>query len=131
MEVGRRVGLAIEGVGLPAHFVVTAALDGGDVMVDPFGGGRVIDRGEAEAIVARAVGRPVKLTEAHFARATRSEIVARVLRNLKGIYTQRQEWGKVLAVIDRLLVLDGADAALRRERSAALVRLRQKQASLN
>ena len=125
------MGLAIDGVGLPAHFVVTAALDSGDVVVDPFGGGRVIDRSEAQAIVARAMGRPVKLTEAHFARATRSEIVARVLRNLKGIYTQRQEWGKVLAVIDRLLVLDGADAALRRERSAALVRLRQKQASLN
>src|SRR5437870_6901290 len=131
MEVGRRVGLAIEGVGLPAHFVVTAAVDGGDVVVDPFGGGRVIDRREAEAIVARAVGRPVKLTAAHFARATRSGIVARMLNNLKGVYAQRQEWAKALAVIDRLLVIQAADAALMRERSAALVRLHRTMASRN
>src|SRR5207237_3044132 len=56
MEVGRRVGLAIEGVGLPAHFVVTAPVDGGDVVVDPFGGGRGINRREAEGIVERAGG---------------------------------------------------------------------------
>jgi len=131
MEVGRRVGLAIEGVGLPAHFVVTAPVDGGDVVVDPFGGGREINRREAEAIVARAVGRPVKLTEAYFARATRSGIVARMLNNLKGVYAQRQDWGKALAVIDRLLVIQTGDAALLRERSAALVRLHRTMASRN
>ena len=125
------MGLAIEGVGLPAHFVVTAPVDGGNVLVDPFGGGREIDRKEAEAIVARAVGRPVRLTEGHFARATRSGIVARMLQNLKGVYAQRQEWAKALAVIDRLLVIQAADAALARERSAAVVRLHRKMASLN
>jgi len=131
MEVGRRVGLAIEGVGLPAHFVVTAPVDGGDVVVDPFGGGREINRREAEAIVARAVGRPVKLTEAHFARATRSGIVARMLNNLKGIYAHRRQWEKALAVIDRLLVIEEGDADLLRERASALVRLRRKTAPLN
>src|SRR2546428_13954592 len=98
MEVGRRVGLAIEGVGLPAHFVVTAPVDGGDVVVDPFGGGREINRREAEAIVARAVGRPVKLTEAHFARATRRGIVARLLINLKCVYATGSVWGQGVAV---------------------------------
>ena len=131
MEVGRRVGLAIEGVGLPAHFVVTVSVAGSDVVVDPFGGGRVITRREAEAIVARAVGRPVKLAEAHFARATRSTIVARMLNNLKSIYAQRQEWRKALAVIDRLLVIEAGDTALLGERSAALVRLHQQMASRN
>src|SRR3989442_8337114 len=99
MEVGGRVGLAIEGVGLSGHFVVTAPVDGRDVVVDPFGGGREINRREAESIVARAVGRPVKLTEAHFSRATRSGIGARMLNNLRGVYAQRQEWGQTLAVI--------------------------------
>src|SRR2546427_446860 len=131
MEVGRRVGLAIEGVGLPAHFVVTAPVDGGDVVVDPFGGGREINRREAEAIVARAVGRPVKLTEAHFAKATRTEIVTRMLNNLKGIYAHRRQWEKALAVIDRLLVIEEGDADLLRERASALVRLRRKTAPLN
>jgi regulator of sirC expression with transglutaminase-like and TPR domain len=131
MEVGRRVGLAVEGVGLPAHFVVAAAVDGDEVVVDPFGGGRVIDRRDAEAIVARAVGRPVRLTDAHFGRATRTDIVTRMLNNLKGIYAQRREWEKALAVIDRLLVIDDGNAALLRERSTALLGLRRKIASRN
>jgi regulator of sirC expression with transglutaminase-like and TPR domain len=131
MEVGRRVGLAVEGVGLPAHFVVAVAVDGAQVVMDPFGGGRAIDRSEAEAIVARAAGRPVKLTDAHFAKATRTEIVTRMLNNLKGIYAHRRQWEKALAVIDRLLVIEEGDAALRRERSSALVRLRRKTAPLN
>jgi len=131
MEVGRRVGLAVEGVGLPAHFVVAAAVDGAQVVMDPFGGGRAIDRSEAEAIVARAAGRPVKLTDAHFVKATRAEIVTRMLNNLKGIYAHRRQWEKALAVIDRLLVIDEGDADLLRERASALVRLRRKTAPLN
>jgi regulator of sirC expression with transglutaminase-like and TPR domain len=131
MEVGRRVGLAVEGVGLPAHFVVAAAVDGDEVVVDPFDGGRVIDRTDAEAIVTRALGRPVKLTDAHFGRATRREIVKRMLNNLKSIYAQRREWEKALAVIDRLLVIDDGNEDLLRERSTALVGLRRKRASLN
>ena len=131
IEVARRVGLAVEGVGLPAHFVVAAAVDGDEVVVDPFGGGRVIDRKDAEAIVARALGRPVKLTDAHFGKTPRTEIVTRMLNNLKAIYAQRREWGKALGVIDRLLVIEDGNAALKREREAALVELRRKTASLN
>src|SRR3954470_1094651 len=41
MEVGRRVGLRFEGVGMPGHFLLRL---GPDVFVDPFGGGRVLDR---------------------------------------------------------------------------------------
>ncbi len=131
IEVARRVGLAVEGVGLPAHFVVAAAVDGDEVVVDPFGGGRVIDRKDAEAIVARALGRSVKLTDAHFGKTPRTEIVTRMLNSLKAIYAQRREWGKALGVIDRLLVIEDGNAALKRERETALVELRRKTASRN
>src|SRR5256885_2429866 len=54
-------------------------------------------------------GRPVKLTDAHFAKATRAEIVTRMLNNLKGIYAHRRQWEKALAVIDRLLVIERSE----------------------
>src|SRR2546430_14052765 len=41
MEVGRRVGLDIAGVGLPGHFIVSAAVGGRSVLLDPFHGGAV------------------------------------------------------------------------------------------
>ena len=67
MEVGRRVGLEIQGIGLPGHFCVGARVDDEVMLLDPFGGGRRLERAEAEAIASRAVGRQVELTDAHFA----------------------------------------------------------------
>src|SRR2546422_10737008 len=123
MEVGRRVGLEILGVGLPGHFCVGAPIGGELVLLDPFGGGRVLARAEAEAVASRAVGRPVKLTDAHFAPASKAQIVVRMLRNLQGIYARREDWAKALAVIDRLLVVE-ADAPMHvRDRGTVLVKL--------
>jgi regulator of sirC expression with transglutaminase-like and TPR domain len=123
MEVGRRVGLEIVGIGLPGHFCVGARLDDGLVLLDPFGGGRRLAREEAEAIASRAVGRQVALTDAHFAPTTKAQIVVRMLRNLQGIYARREDWPKALAVIDRLLVVE-ADAPMHvRDRGTVLVKL--------
>jgi len=123
MEVGRRVGLEIQGVGLPGHFCVGARIGGELVVRDPFGGGRVLERAEAEAIASRAVGRPVKLTDAHFAPTPKAQIVVRMLRNLEGIYARREDWTKALAVIDRLLVIDTNAPTHLRDRGTVLVRL--------
>jgi regulator of sirC expression with transglutaminase-like and TPR domain len=123
MEVGRRVGLEILGIGLPGHFCVGARLGDELMLLDPFGGGRRLARDEAEAIASRAVGRQVELTDAHFAPTTKAQIVVRMLRNLQGIYARREDWGKALSVIDRLLVLE-ADAPMHvRDRGTVLVKL--------
>src|SRR5438552_14797950 len=82
MEVGRRVGLEIQGIGLPGHFCVGARVGDELLVLDPFGGGRRLGRDEAEAIVSRVVGRPVELTDTHFVPATKAQIVVRMLRNL-------------------------------------------------
>ena len=123
IEVGRRVGLDICGIGLPGHFCVGARVDGELVMLDPFASGRALDRANAEAIASRAVGRAVKLTDAHFVPATRSQIAVRMLRNLESIYARREDWTKALAVIDRLLVVDADAPTHRRDRGTVLVKL--------
>jgi len=123
MEVGRRVGLDIVGIGLPGHFCVGARIDGELVVLDPFGGGRVLARAEAEAVASRAVGRSVTLTDAHFAPTSKAQIVVRMLRNLQSIYARREDWGKALAVIDRLLVADADAPTHRRDRGTVLVKL--------
>lgn len=123
MEVGRRVGLEILGIGLPGHFCVGSRVDDELVLFDPFTGGRRLDRAAAEALASRAVGRQVELTDAHFAPATKAQIVVRMLRNLQGIYARREDWAKALAVIDRLMVVE-ADAPMHvRDRGTVLVKL--------
>jgi regulator of sirC expression with transglutaminase-like and TPR domain len=123
MEIGRRVGLEIRGIGLPGHFCVGARVGDELVLLDPFGGGRPLERGEAEALASRAVGRQIELTDAHFVPATPAQIVVRMLRNLQSIYARREDWAKALAVIDRLLVVE-ADAPMHvRDRGTVLVKL--------
>ncbi len=131
MEVGRRVGLDIVGIGLPGHFLVGAALADGLALVDPFGGGRLVEQEEAEMLVARAVGRPVTLTPAHFAPVSRAQIAARMLRNLKAIYAGRRDWTRALAAIDGILTVDPAAELERKEREAVLTRIRRELALLN
>jgi regulator of sirC expression with transglutaminase-like and TPR domain len=65
MEVGRRVGLRIEGVGLPGHFVVRAHAAASSILVDPFHGGQVLTEADAADVVAHAIGRAVPLTDEH------------------------------------------------------------------
>jgi len=123
IEVGRRVGLEIVGIGLPGHFCVGSRVGDELLVLDPFGGGRLLERGAAEAIVTRSVGRPVKLTDAHFAPTPKAQIVVRMLRNLESIYARREDWAKALEVIDRLLVVDAGVPAHLRDRGTVLVKL--------
>ena len=124
MEVGRRVGLAIHGVGLPGHFVVRADVEGDTVLLDPFDAGATVGRERAAAIVSRVVGREVELRDEHFAAVTNRQILARMLMNLQGIYVRGEAWDKALAVLDRLPLVDAAGAAdHQRHRGAILLKL--------
>ena len=125
MEVGRRVGLNIVGVGLPGHFVVRAEVPVEPLLLDPFDGGALVTHERAAELVARAVGRRVPLTGAHFAPATKRQVLSRMLLNLRGIYCRRSEWDKALSVVDRLLILDERGLAHRRDRGTVLVKLGQ------
>ncbi len=87
MEVGRRVGLEIQGIGLPGHFCVGARVGDELVLLDPFGGGRRLERDEAEAIASRAVGRQVELTDAHFVPTTKAQRVS-----TRAARTGRRPW---------------------------------------
>ena len=61
----------------------------------------------AQKVVARAVGRAVKLTEASFLPCSRRQILIRMLSNLKAVYVSRREWAKALDTIECLLAVDG------------------------
>jgi regulator of sirC expression with transglutaminase-like and TPR domain len=122
IEVGRRVGLDIVGVGLPGHFFVSARVGGQAVLLDPFHGGSVLTPSSAADVASRAVGRPVKIEETHWTPCTRRQIVVRMLRNLKTIYARRSDWPRALGVVDRLLLIDPDTPMHLRDRGTVLVK---------
>ena len=119
IEVGRRLGLVMEGIGLPGHFITGARVGGEHVLLDPFNAGAVLTSEACGDVVARALGRPVELTAAHFVAVSNRQFLTRMLTNLKGGYWRREAWDKVVRVIDRLLVLDPAAGAEWRDRGVA------------
>jgi regulator of sirC expression with transglutaminase-like and TPR domain len=119
MEVGKRLGLAIEGIGLPGHFIAGARLDDSQILLDPFNGGALVTPEECEELVGSVVGRPVTLRPEHYAPVSGRQLLTRMLANLKGAYWRRQEWDRVVGAIDRLLVLDPKAAGEWRDRGVA------------
>jgi regulator of sirC expression with transglutaminase-like and TPR domain len=123
MEVGRRAGLEVEGVGLPGHFVVRAAPPGGEPMlVDPFNA-KATDEEECQQRLDVIYGGQVTLGEEHLRAVGVRAILARVLGNLKAVYVQAQLPRRALAAVERILLLAPHDLGERRDRGALLAQL--------
>jgi regulator of sirC expression with transglutaminase-like and TPR domain len=123
MEVGKRLGLAVEGIGLPGHFIAGARFGDSQILLDPFNAGALLTPEACEELVGRALGRQVTLKPEHYVPVSRRRLLARMLANLKGIYWQREAWDRVVGVIDRLLVLDPKAAVEWRDRGVAWTKL--------
>lgn len=119
IEVGRRLGLQMEGIGLPGHFITGARIAGEHVLLDPFNRGAMLTLEACGQVVRQAVGRAVELRPEHFAPVDNRQFLTRMLANLKGVYWRQEAWDKVVRVIDRTLALNPAAAGERRDRGAA------------
>ena len=105
LEVGRRLGLPLEGVGFPGHFLVRYRGEAFSLLIDPFDRGRVRFEDQAQELLDRVYGGMVQIKPEFMRALDRREILERMLRNLKGIYLNAKEDFRALGVIDLLLAL--------------------------
>ncbi len=129
LEVARRAGVDARGVGFPGHFLVRVVDPGagGDVVVDPFGGGAVLGRADLVALLERMAGKDAVLDDAAVAAMGTPQILSRMLLNLAGIYGRAGDLFRSLEVLERLAVLDPDNPRLARD----LEQLRSRVADLN
>jgi len=110
METSTRLGLAVEGVGFPGHFLVRVAGDESPVLLDPFFGGRPVGREELRerlrAFYGAGHGADVQriLPQALQAAGT-TGILSRMLANLLRTYLERDDRAHALAAVELMLVL--------------------------
>ncbi|GAY08773.1 SirB1 family protein [Pseudonocardia sp. N23] len=90
IEVGRRVGVELQGVGMPGHFLVRDTASGAHV--DVFAGGRLLDDTDCEQLFRAATGadRSVEFTTDLLPRVNNRQILIRMLQNLRGVYARRR-----------------------------------------
>jgi regulator of sirC expression with transglutaminase-like and TPR domain len=115
IEVGRRAGVELVGVGMPGHFLVGA---GPGVLYDPFAGGRRLD-GESAREVFEALRGDVPFRDEYLAPVGPRAIAARVLANLLNAFVDRDPTDAVWAARLRLRIPGLAPAA--RRATAALL----------
>ena len=115
MELAQGIGLEVQGVAFPGHFLVRALLPDGQTLLDPFNG-HSLTRGELEerlepfqhpAAHSKTLSYPRKRVPlgVYLQPATPRDIVARMLRNLKEVHHAQQDWLRLLAVQERLVCL--------------------------
>ncbi|MFI6377603.1 tetratricopeptide repeat protein [Streptomyces sp. NPDC050546] len=121
LEVARRAGAPVYGVALPGHFVVGFGPDEGQVLADPFDGGRVLTGADAEVLVAGATGTG-RLDPEMLRPADPLEVVLRILNNVRAWAAARPERSDVaLWAVELSLLLPSHPARLRYERAQLLV----------
>jgi regulator of sirC expression with transglutaminase-like and TPR domain len=86
IEVGRRAGIVLQGVGMPGHFLLRTGEPGGPSFVDPFAGGVRIDAAGCEARFRAIVGPGPAWDPDFLAPVGPREILARMLANLRQHY---------------------------------------------
>ena len=110
IELAQGLGLAARGVGFPGHFMVKVNLPKGQVVIDPFDGKSLSREELSERLepFRRRSGlvddfeMPLGL---YLQTAPPRDIIARMLRNLKEIHRAQSDWPRLVAVLDRLIVL--------------------------
>lgn len=126
MELARRLGVPLQGVSFPGHFLVRLPLDEGIVVLDPFQKGRSLDAAELRRR-ARTHLETQDIDDQRLARmlepASHRAILSRMLRNLKAVYCEREQWDKALRCCDRLLTLDSHQPGEYRDRGQFYLKL--------
>ena len=118
MEVGRKIGLPLEGISFPGHFLVRLALRSSTLVLDPFSGGTPLSEEDLRKLLKRVIAESGRAglrgagevaaelqLDQFLEPAGHRQILARMLRNLKNIYREKNELPRLLQVINRMIAV--------------------------
>ncbi len=130
LEVGWRLGLPLEGVNFPGHFLVRFHGNAMNLLVDPYDGGALRFEDQAQELLDRIYGGMVRIHDSFLRTATKQEMVIRLLTNLKGLYLNSEEFEKALAAVERILVIRPLAPVEIRDKGVILARLGRREEAL-
>jgi regulator of sirC expression with transglutaminase-like and TPR domain len=126
-EVGRRVGLQIDGIGFPYHFMLRCRLPQGMIYIDPYEGGLRLSEQGCQERLRQLTPHKIRPHSHWFEPFSHRRWLIRILNNLKKIYIQRDHFERALIVCDLMILLSPRAALERRDRG--LILLQQKRYS--
>jgi regulator of sirC expression with transglutaminase-like and TPR domain len=134
IELGQQIGLNMKGISFPGHFLMKLSVQSGDIVLDPMNGASLsredLEERLAPYLQQQEYGDELPLA-AYLRAAHPREILARMLRNLKAIFTEAKRWQELLDVQERLVILLPDEITERRDRGLAYANLTEPQAALD
>jgi len=108
IELGHALGLPLSGVSFPGHFLVKLEISDGAIVLDPYFGGVSLNEEDIEERLREYYGAKLNKSRAHgvLSSSTNKEIILRVMRNLRNLYMQEENWLKALPLADIMVEMD-------------------------
>jgi regulator of sirC expression with transglutaminase-like and TPR domain len=122
IEIGRRLGIDLVGIGLPGHFLVRTTNSPYE-FVDPFHGGDRLDVDGVQALFSRVFGPSVEFLPGFVAPVSARSVVSRMLANLQGVYLRRVQPRNALWTVRLRLAIPGLRSEERAELAQVLGQL--------
>jgi regulator of sirC expression with transglutaminase-like and TPR domain len=123
MEVGRRIGFCLEGVGFPGHFLIKHCTGSEEIIIDPFHKARIMAEDDLQRQLDASFGGKMRHQPELLRAVTARELLFRMLSNLKSIYVRERDTPRALAAVERMLVLAPEKGREQRDRGVLLAQL--------
>ncbi|MBL8046724.1 MAG: tetratricopeptide repeat protein [Anaerolineales bacterium] len=108
VHVAEQLHLPVRGVGMPGHFIVEVVAEDGSVFIDPFNGGQKLGQADFVRLISESTGYAGTFNPRWLKPTPSTEIVARMLNNLRGVYIGVEDWPLAARVLERLRELQPA-----------------------
>jgi len=106
MEVGRRIGFPLVGVGMPGHFLLKHYdIDGRSILIDAFERGSIVTEEDCRQKLNDIYSGQLALQPEFLLPVTRRQMLTRMLNNLRSIYISQRDFRRALQVVDLILVI--------------------------
>jgi len=106
MEVARRVGFQLFGVGMPGHFLLKHYdVDGRAILIDAFERGSIVTEDDCRQKLDSIYSGQVSLQPEFLLPVTRRQMLTRMLNNLRSIYLSQRDFRHAVQVVDLILVI--------------------------
>ena len=103
MEVARRLGRNVYGIGLPGHFIVCYQDQEARYWIDPFNAGRILSFADCCSLAQQTASVDLRANPNKLAPVSKRQILVRLLSNLKSIYLRGEAFDKARLVLDLLI----------------------------
>ena len=106
MEVARRVGFSLFGVGMPGHFLLKHYdVDGRSILIDAFERGSIVTEEDCRQKLNAIYSGQLALQPEFLLPVTRRQMLTRMLNNLRSIYLSHRDFRRAVQVVDLVLVI--------------------------